>query len=187
MKKFTGLTITAVACAVMGLATAGFAGDTYTNNKEADFDREMHEPADLPPDAVLDNMEPGRGSGDIHHMKNETYVVPRNLEGSSAAVQGTIILVGDDMIKLVETDTGIEHEIKVTDRQEKALTTGYTINAEIKDGKLVSYTELGIPQNVQETVYSESNLPQDNILLQQPQSPYYKGQQQETPGGGIIK
>lgn len=185
MKNFTGLTITAVACAVMGLATAGFAGDTYTNDKEADFDRGMHEPADLPRDAVLDNVDPGQVSGDIHHMKNDTYV-PRNLEGSSAAVQGTIILVGDDMIKLVETDTGIEHEIKVTDRQEKALTTGYAINAEIKDGKLVSYTELGVPPNVQETVYSESNLPQDNILLQQPQSPYYKGHQQETPGGGVL-
>ncbi len=79
-------------------------------------------------------------------------------------VKGTITLVGDDVIRLAELDTGSEYEIKVTDAQEKALSTGYAIKADVRDGRLVSYTEIGVPPNVDDIVYSSENLPTDNLL-----------------------
>lgn len=101
--------------------------------------------------------------------------VPRNMEGSSGTIVGVVTLVGDDMIKLVEADTGISHEIRVTDAQEKALTTGYIINAQLSGGKLVSYQEMGIPQDVKEVVYTAERLPDVNVL-EQPQGSRFQQQ-----------
>ncbi len=110
-------------------------------------------------------------SGSQSHGMYETQrmeYIPRNMEGSSGGIVGVVTLVGDDMIKLVEADTGITHEIRVTDAQEKALTTGYIINAQLSDGRLVSYQEMGIPQDVKEVVYTAEHLPDVNVL-EQPQ------------------
>lgn len=79
-------------------------------------------------------------------------------------VRGTVTLVGDDVIRLVELDTGIEREVNVTDAQEKSLSTGYAIKARISNGRLVSYTEIGVPPDVEDIVYSSENLPTDNVL-----------------------
>jgi len=55
----------------------------------------------------------------------------------------------------------------ITEAQQKQLTTGFNITAELKDGRLVSFTETGVPPDVEKIVYSAEDLPDDNILEQQ--------------------
>jgi hypothetical protein len=95
---------------------------------------------------------------------------PRVVKMTSRAVtnpellRGTVTLVGDDVIRLVELETGIEREVNVTDAQEKSLSTGYAIKARIRNGRLLSYTEIGVPPHVADIVYTSENLPTDNVL-----------------------
>ena len=87
-------------------------------------------------------------------------------EGSQT-IQGTITLVGDNQMNVKETATGIEHQIRINEAQEKALTTGYDITAQVDNGRLASFTLGGVPPNVKDIVYTARNLPQENASQQQ--------------------
>jgi hypothetical protein len=89
------------------------------------------------------------------------------MQGSSGTVTGTVTLVGDDEMRMVESGTGIEHQIWITEAQQKQLTTGFNITAELNNGRLVSFIEEGVPPDVEKIVYSAEDLPQENILEQQ--------------------
>ena len=67
---------------------------------------------------------------------------------------GTVTLVGDNTMKILEDSTGIEHDFQISDSQEENLTTGYTVELQTVNDKVVSYTVLGIPANVEQIVYS---------------------------------
>ena len=67
---------------------------------------------------------------------------------------GTVTLVGDNTMKIVDDSTGMEHDFKISDSQEENLTTGYSVELQTENGKVVSYTVLGIPENVEQIVYS---------------------------------
>ena len=162
------LTTTLMLLAVTGFSSAGFAEENSAYEEQT-FDEAMEAP--------VENSDSG---------VYERYVQPSRAE-SSGYVIGIVTLVGDDMIRLVEMDNGVEHEIKVTDAQEKALTTGYAIKAEIRDGKLVSYAEMGVPPDVADIVYSAEDLPTDNILLRQPQSPYYEPAKSGTRPESVLQ
>jgi hypothetical protein len=101
-----------------------------------------------------------------NELERRQYI-PRYMEGSSGTVTGTVTLVGDNEMRMVESGTGIEHQISISKAQQKELTTGYNIRAELKNGKLVSFTDLGVPPNVEKIVYSAEDLPTTNILEQQ--------------------
>lgn len=85
----------------------------------------------------------------------------------SRTIQGIITLVGKNQLNVKETATGIEHQIRIDKAQEKMLTTGYEITAQIDNGRLVAYTLGGVPPNVKEIVYTARNLPEENVLEQQ--------------------
>ncbi len=151
MKKLINTSLALALVSALGLAATGSAF------AEGDFDAEMQRA----PQSQGIYTEPGG-----MQQQRQMQYTPRNIEGSSAGVVGVVTLVGDNMIKLVEADTGLTHEIRVTDKQEKALTTGYIINAELNNGKLVSFQEMGVPQDVKEVVYTSEHLPDENILEQ---------------------
>jgi lysophospholipase L1-like esterase len=67
---------------------------------------------------------------------------------------GTVTLVGDNTMKILDDSTGIEHDFRISESQEKNLTTGYTVELETDNGRIMSYTVLGIPADVQQIVYS---------------------------------
>jgi hypothetical protein len=121
------------------------------NTMEKDFRSQMRESA---------------AQQDENELQRRQYI-PRYMEGSSGTVMGTVTLVGDNEMRMVESGTGIEHQISITKAQQKELTTGYNISAELQDGKLISFTELGVPPDVEKIVYSAEDLPTDNILEQQ--------------------
>lgn len=111
-------------------------------------------------------MERTRAANDPDEVKRREYI-PRYMEGSSGTILGTVTLVGDNEMRMVESGTGIEHEIKITEAQQKQLTTGFNISAELSNGRLVSFVEEGVPPDVEKIVYSAEDLPTDNILEQQ--------------------
>ncbi len=67
---------------------------------------------------------------------------------------GTVTLVGDNTMKILDDSTGIEHDFTISESQEKNLTTGYTVELESDNGRVMSYTVLGIPADVEQIVYS---------------------------------
>jgi hypothetical protein len=111
-------------------------------------------------------MEKVRAQQDPNEIKRREYI-PQYMQGSSGTVFGTVTLVGDNMMKMVESSTGIEYEVLITQAQEDQLTTGFNISAELSNGKLVSFVEQGVPPDVEKIVYEAENLPTDNILEQQ--------------------
>ncbi|MFI5323700.1 MAG: hypothetical protein ACHQ6U_09260 [Thermodesulfobacteriota bacterium] len=111
-------------------------------------------------------MQDSIAQQDENELQRRQYI-PQYMEGSSGTIEGTVTLVGDHTMKMVEAGTRLEHRISVTEAQQKALTTGYNIRADVQDGKLVSFTELGVPPDVEKIVYSAEDLPTDNILEQQ--------------------
>ncbi|HSC35194.1 MAG TPA: hypothetical protein VLG45_07955 [Thermodesulfobacteriota bacterium] len=111
-------------------------------------------------------MEKARAQQDPNELGRRQYI-PQYMEGSSGTILGTVTLVGDDNIRMVESGTGIVHEILVSDAQEAVLTTGFNISAEVSNGRLVSFVEQGVPPDVEKIVYSAEDLPTDNILEQQ--------------------
>jgi hypothetical protein len=111
-------------------------------------------------------MERTRAANDPNEYNRRQYI-PQYMEGSSGTILGTVTLVGDDNIRMVESGTGIEHVILVSDAQEAVLTTGFNISAEVSNGRLVSFVEQGVPPDVEKIVYSAEDLPTDNILEQQ--------------------
>ncbi|HML96597.1 MAG TPA: hypothetical protein PKC29_14335 [Thermodesulfobacteriota bacterium] len=157
MKRLINTTLALALVSALGLAATGSA---FAEGGQADFDAEMQRA----PQSQGSYTAPA-SPGSMQQQRQMQYT-PRNIEGSSAGIVGVVTLVGDDMIKLVETDTGMTHEIRVNDRQEKALTTGYIINAELQNGRLVSFQEMGVPQDVKEVVYTSEHLPDENVLEQ---------------------
>jgi hypothetical protein len=111
-------------------------------------------------------MNGARAQQDPNEIERRQYI-PHYMEGSSGTVLGTVTLVGDDEMRMVESGTGIEHEIRITEAQQEQLTTGFTISAELSNGRLVSFVEEGVPPDVEKIVYSAEDLPTDNILEQQ--------------------
>ena len=154
MKKLINTSLALALVSALGLAATGSA---FAEGGQGDFDAEMQRA----PQSQGIYTEPGN-----MQQQRQMQYTPRNIEGSSAGIVGVVTLVGDNMIKLVETDTGLTHEIRVTDKQEKALTTGYIINAELNNGRLVSFQEMGVPQDVKEVVYTSEHLPDENVLEQ---------------------
>ena len=154
MKKLINTSLALALVSALGLAATGRA---FAEGGQGDFDAEMQRA----PQSQGIYTEPGS-----MQQQRQMQYTPRNIEGSSAGIVGVVTLVGDNMIKLVETDTGLTHEIRVTDKQEKALTTGYIINAELNNGRLVSFQEMGVPQDVKEVVYTSEHLPDVNVLEQ---------------------
>jgi hypothetical protein len=67
---------------------------------------------------------------------------------------GTVTLVGDNTMKILDDSTGIEHDFQISESQENNLTTGYTVELQTENGRVMSYTVLGIPANVEQIVYS---------------------------------
>jgi hypothetical protein len=67
---------------------------------------------------------------------------------------GTVTLVGDNTMKILDDSTGLEFNYSISESQEDNLNTGYTVDLETNDGRVVSYTVLGIPYNVEQIVYS---------------------------------
>ena len=154
MKKLINTSLALALVSALGLSATGSA---FAEGGQGDFDAEMQRA----PQSQGIYAEPGS-----MQQQRQMQYTPRNIEGSSAGIVGVVTLVGDNMIKLVETDTGLTHEIRVTDQQEKALTTGYIINAELNNGRLVSFQEMGVPQDVKEVVYTSEHLPDVNVLEQ---------------------
>jgi hypothetical protein len=154
MKKLINTSLALALVSALGLAATGSA---FAEGGQGNFDAEMQRA----PQSQGIYTEPGS-----MQQQRQMQYTPRNIEGSSAGIVGVVTLVGDNMIKLVETDTGLTHEIRVTDKQEKALTTGYIINAELNNGRLVSFQEMGVPQDVKEVVYTSEHLPDVNVLEQ---------------------
>ena len=134
---------------------SGLAAENDIQAQEQTFERAMETPGNFGQD--LENPRVITISPRTEQAAHKAVPVTEN-------VKGTVTLVGDNVIRLVELDTGIEREINVTDTQEKALTTGFAIKARVKDGRLVSYTEIGVPPHVEDIVYSSENLPTDNVL-----------------------
>lgn len=159
MNRLLGMSL-GVMLAVVGFAATGSAGETGAQDGQ-DFDTVMERSQETQPMAPAESTY----QSELDRQERLQYI-PRNMEGSSGSIVGVITLVGDDVIRLTETDTGIAHEIIVSDAQEKQLTTGYAISAELRNGRLVSYQEMGIPQNVHDIVYSAENLPDVNVLEQ---------------------
>lgn len=74
------------------------------------------------------------------------------------SIYGTVTLVGDNVIKLQDSATGMGHTIRVSEKQEEELTTGYMIDAKVRNGRLVAFTQMSVPENVEDIVYSAENL-----------------------------
>jgi hypothetical protein len=66
---------------------------------------------------------------------------------------GTVTLVGDNMMKILDDGTGLEFDYSISESQEDNLNTGYTVELETNNGKVISYMVLGIPENVEQIVY----------------------------------
>jgi len=79
---------------------------------------------------------------------NASAVIPPN------DMIGTVTLVGDNTMKILDDSTGIEHDFQISESQENNLTTGYTVELQTENGRVMSYTVLGIPANVEQIVYS---------------------------------
>ena len=111
-------------------------------------------------------MERERAASDPDEIARRSYI-PRFMQGSTGSVIGTVTLVGDNVMRMSEAGTRIEYEVMINDAQEKALTTGFNISAELSNGRLVSFVEEGVPPDVEKIVYSAEGLPTDNILEKQ--------------------
>ena len=88
-----------------------------------------------------------------------------NATAPRESVIGTITLVGDNMMQLLEDGTGFKREFEISQAQEENLTTGYKVALDTNNGKVESYTVLGIPDNVSEIVYSAQGLSGSIIFI----------------------
>jgi hypothetical protein len=85
------------------------------------------------------------------------------IRGYSGDLTGVVTLVGARRMNMIDPSTGVMHQVRISKAQERALTTGYNIDAQVSRGRLVSFRELGIPKNVQNVVYSAEGLPGGNM------------------------
>ena len=172
MKRILTYTVSGILLTATGLGVLSNAGETGGDSARGAYESEPaaqynngQDTNDMENDYETRMEEPGARK-DPNDYERRQYI-PRFMQGSTGTVEGTVTLVGDDVIRMVEAGTRIEQEIIVNDAQEKALTTGFNIRAELRDGKLLSFTELGVPPDVEKIVYSAEGLPTDNILEQQ--------------------
>lgn len=87
-----------------------------------------------------------------------------NAAGTSSQMNGTITLVGNNVVTIVD-DAGNKHQLKISEAQEAELTTGYNVTFQAKNGQLVSFTQMSPHENVQEFVYTQSNLPSEGATV----------------------
>lgn len=120
-----------------GFATAGFAGGDYGHKDKMKHDKPVEQ---------TQTQEPAQNDQ------------PYFSDFGSESVLGTVTLVGNNVMKIHDSASGLEHEIRISESQERELTTGYMVDARVKDGKLVEYRQLSIPSNVEEIVYNAENL-----------------------------
>ena len=160
MKKLTSMTLTATMCAVMGFASIGIANDTSSYQGSENNDKTIIE-------TPLNQLQRGEESS-VQSLDNTQQVPVESIKSHSEFIMGTVTLVGDNMIKILDGESGMSREIKVSQKQEEALSSGYMIDAEIRDGKLVAFSTLGIPDNVEDIVYSSENLPKEGMKIQMP-------------------
>lgn len=173
MKRVLIYTVSGLLLAGAGLGTLSIAGESapeqgvyegsaphtqYAQYESQDTDSKVR-------DFEIE-MERTRAANDPDEVKRREYI-PQYMEGSSGTVLGTVTLVGDRVMRMVESGTRIEHEIMITEAQQKELTTGFNISAELSNGWLVSFVEKGVPPDVEKIVYSAEDLPTDNILDKQ--------------------
>ena len=162
MKKLTSMTLTATLCAVMGFATIGIAESNSTVQNSENME-EIMDPTPYNGRTVSED--------NTHDSLKEAGNKPeQNMEDISQFVIGTVTLVGDDMIKLLDGETGESLVVKVNQKQEESLSSGYIIDAEIRDGKLIAFSKIGVPENVEDIVYSNENLPREGVKIQMPRS-----------------
>ena len=86
-----------------------------------------------------------------------------NAAADTQTVTGTIVLVGNNVMKIRNDQTGMENEYRINEAQEDGMTTGYNATLQVKNGRVVSYQLQGIPNNVAEIVYSAEGLGQSSI------------------------
>ncbi len=173
MKRILTYTVSGMLLAAAGLGVMSNAGEIRGDSAQGAYGSEPaaaqynngRDTDALENDYEAQMEEPGARQ-DPNDYERRQYV-PRFMQGSSGTVEGTVTLVGDGTMRMVESGTGIEQEIMITKAQQKELTTGFNIRAELRGGKLVSYSELGVPPDVEKIVYSAEDLPTDNILEQQ--------------------
>lgn len=160
--------------AVCGLLAAGFplgafayAGEYSQTEEQGDYGVPDNNSAST--DTMVMEFETAvektRGETDASEIERRQYI-PEFMRGYTGRIEGTVTLVGDNVMRMSEAGTRFEYEISINDVQEKALTTGFNIRADLRDGRLVGYTELGVPPDVEKIVYSAEDLPDDNILEQ---------------------
>jgi hypothetical protein len=171
MKRVLIYTVSGLLLAGMGLGALSIAGESAPGQGgyEGLAPQQMQYEGQDTDSKVRDfeiEMERTRAANDPDEVKRREYI-PQYMEGSSGTVLGTVTLVDDDVMRMVESGTGIEHEIIITEAQQEVLTTGFNISAELSNGRLVSFVEEGVPPDVEKIVYSAEDLPTDNILEQQ--------------------
>lgn len=158
--------------AVCGLLTAGiYTGDLSHAGDNAPLEEGINgSPSIDSTNSMVREFETEvyktRSATDPIEIERRQYI-PDFMRGYTGRVEGTVTLVGDNVMRMSEAGTRFEYEVMINDTQEKVLTTGFNIRADLKDGKLVSFMELGVPPDVEKIVYSAEDLPQDNILEQQ--------------------
>jgi hypothetical protein len=87
-------------------------------------------------------------------LLSATFALDAGAAVPSNNIVGTVTLVGNNTMKILDDSTGIERDFRISESQEENLTTGYQVDLETKNGKVISYTVLGIPENVEQIVYS---------------------------------
>ena len=171
MKRVLIYTVSGLLLAGTGLGALSIAGESAPGQGgyEGSAPQQMQYEGQDTDSEVRDfeiEMERTRAAQDPDEVKRREYI-PQYMEGSSGTVLGTVTLVGDRVMRMVESGTRIEHEIIITEAQQKQLTTGFNISAELSNGRLVSFVEEGVPPDVEKIVYSAEDLPTDNILDKQ--------------------
>jgi hypothetical protein len=171
MKRVLIYTVSGLLLAGTGLGTLSIAGESAPGQGgyEGLAPQQMQYEGQDTDSNVRDfeiEMEKTRAEQDLNEAGRRQYI-PQFMEGSSGTILGTVTLVDDDVMRMVESGTGIEHEIMITEVQQEQLTTGFNISAELSNGRLVSFVEEGVPPDVEKIVYSAEDLPTDNILEQQ--------------------
>ncbi|MCI0481349.1 MAG: hypothetical protein L0213_07155 [Candidatus Dadabacteria bacterium] len=173
MKRVLIYTVSGLLLAGTGFGALSIAGESAPGQRvyeglapQMQYVQYEGQDADAQARDFENEMEKARAQQDPNELGRRQYI-PQYMEGSSGTILGTVTLVGDDEMRMVESGTGIEHEIMITEAQQEQLTTGFNISAELSNGRLVSFIEQGVPPDVEKIVYSAEDLPTDNILEQQ--------------------
>ena len=160
MKKLTSIALTTTICAVVGFANIGIADSSKSLESSENMDKTAIE-------TPLKEHQTGEEAYS-ESMENNQPKAIENVKTHSEFVMGTVTLVGDNMIKVLDSETATTRAIKVSQKQKEELSSGYIIDAEVRDGRLVAFTKVGVPENVEDIVYTSENLPKEGIKIQMP-------------------